>query len=99
MQRRVGSHFPFPTPPRRRRPVPGSGTGPASIGELARGRDDRPPALYLVGELFLERLRRCLIFGNGSGAELGEAADDVLVLQRLLERGRKTINNFPGRAL
>src|SRR5215208_1270616 len=87
-------------PPKRRRPAPESGTGlDGSIGELSRGRYDGPPALYFIGELFFERLGRRLIFRNGSGAELGKAFDDVIVLQRRLERGRKTIDNLLGRSL
>src|SRR5215213_4542901 len=71
----------------------------ASIGELARRRYDRPPALDLIGELFLQCFGGRLVFGNGSGAELGKAFDDVIVLQRRLERGRKTIDDLLGRSL
>src|SRR5215216_4789777 len=51
----------------------------ASIGELARRGYDRPPALDLIGELFLQCFGGCLVFGNRSGAELGKAFDDVIV--------------------
>ena len=61
----------------------------AHCGEDARLLDDRLPELDLLGEVGGVRLGRRLLGRDRRGAELGEARDDVLVLQRGLQRRRQ----------
>ena len=65
---------------------------PCSVGVLAGGLDDRLPARDLGFELGLERRRRRVGLGRRRGAELGEARDDVRVLERRLQRLRQPLD-------
>ena len=70
-----------------------------SVGVLAGSFDDRLPARDLAFELGLQRGRRRVGLGRGRGAELGEAGDDVRVLQRDLQRLRQALGDLGRRAL
>src|SRR5690606_31360339 len=63
--------------------------GVLSVGVLAGGVDDRLPTRDLAFHLGLQRFGRGVGFRRRSGAEFGEAGDDVGVLQRQLQRLRQ----------
>src|SRR5687767_3454172 len=71
---------------------------PGSARGHAGGLDDRRPELDLVAEVLRVRLGRRAVLRDRSGAEIGQAVDHVLILQRDLERGIQRFDDLRRRS-